>query len=295
MNYLYDGVNLLEEVDSGGNVLARYTQENHAYDGPLSEFRASTTSYYEQDGIGSVSSLSRSTGTLANTYTYDSYGKQTTSTGSLGNPLQYAAREFDPETGIYEYRARYYDQSAGRFLSEDPLRFAAGVNFYAYVHNDPSDLDDPTGLCDDKNCKLSINCGPTPRTLGFSHCSVTIQNGNTYSQYDAGASGWVGWSQLKFAPPGRGAPPGRDSFVKNVPVPCDCAQKAANDINSSNMIYSAPFQNSNTAAAMMAADCGVYPDSWPSGAWGAGHGPIGVTPPVNSNPWSPFNPWPPLQ
>src|SRR6185437_4841476 len=47
--------------------------------------------------------------------------------------------------------------SIGRFLSQDPLRFFSGTtNFYAYVHNEPTNLTDPFGLkaCKDatKNC-----------------------------------------------------------------------------------------------------------------------------------------------
>jgi RHS repeat-associated protein len=292
-NYLYDGITLTEEIDSAGNIIARYA-EGRSVDEPLAELRSGSTSFYEQDGLGSVASLSSGAGALTGTYTYDSFGNLTASTGSVTNPFRYTGREFDSETGIYEYRARYFDPTIGRFISEDPFRFAAGMNFFAFVHNNPVALDDPMGLCDKDNCQLSISCGATPNTEGFSHCTVTIQNGNTYTAYDGEPSGWWLWSQL-VVQHGKGLPPGNSSFVKNVPVPCDCAQNAANDINSSNMVYSAPFQNSNTAAAMMAADCGVYPNSWPSGAWGSGHGPIGVTPPVNSNPWSPFNPWPPMQ
>ena len=48
MNYLYDGANLLGEVDNSGNVLARYTQGANV-DEPLSALRASMTSYYEVD------------------------------------------------------------------------------------------------------------------------------------------------------------------------------------------------------------------------------------------------------
>jgi RHS repeat-associated protein len=44
------------------------------------------------------------------------------------------------------YRARYYDPSTGRFISEDRARFGGGFDFYAYVKNDPVDFIDPTGL-----------------------------------------------------------------------------------------------------------------------------------------------------
>jgi len=52
----------------------------------------------------------------------------------------------DPETGLYYYRARYYDTSAGRFLSEDLIQFGDGPNFYAYVTNSSPNFGDPTGL-----------------------------------------------------------------------------------------------------------------------------------------------------
>jgi RHS repeat-associated protein len=143
-NYLYDGFNLLEEVDGAGNVLARYTQ-GPSLDEPLSMLRGGTTSYYQVDAVGSVSSLSNGIGGLANTYSYDSLGKQTASTGTITNPFQYTGREFDSETSLYFYRARYYDQNLGRFISEDRLRFRAGNDFYAYVRNSPVNLRDPSG------------------------------------------------------------------------------------------------------------------------------------------------------
>jgi hypothetical protein len=43
-------------------------------------------------------------------------------------------------------RARYFDPATGTFLGEDPSGFNDGVNFYRYVHNDPIDNSDPTGL-----------------------------------------------------------------------------------------------------------------------------------------------------
>ena len=51
-----------------------------------------------------------------------------------------------PETGLYYYRARYYDPNVGRFSSEDPSVFEGGINFYTYVDNDPSNWFDPVGF-----------------------------------------------------------------------------------------------------------------------------------------------------
>jgi RHS repeat-associated protein len=51
------------------------------------------------------------------------------------------------ETGLYYYRARYYDQTVGKFLSEDPVGFEGGdINVYRYSFNDPANLEDPSGL-----------------------------------------------------------------------------------------------------------------------------------------------------
>jgi RHS repeat-associated protein len=142
--FAYDGDNLVETVNSSGGVVARYTLTQNI-DEPLAELRSGTTSYYEADGLGSITSLTSSAGAVANTYTYDSFGNLTASTGTLSNPFRYTAREFDVETNLYFNRARYYDPFTGRFLSEDPITFRGGVNFYSYVGGDPVDLVDPGG------------------------------------------------------------------------------------------------------------------------------------------------------
>jgi RHS repeat-associated protein len=144
--FAYDGDNLIETTNAAGAEVASYTQ-GPKIDDHLAMFRGTTTSYYEQDGLGSVTSLTNSSGAVAQTYTYDSYGNQTASSGSLTNFFRYTGRELDTETGLYFYRARYYDASSGRFLAEDPIHFAAGSNFYAYVTNQPVEFPDPSGLC----------------------------------------------------------------------------------------------------------------------------------------------------
>ena len=142
--YAYDGDNLVEETNSSGTAVARYS-DGLNIDEPLAMLRSSATSFYDADGLGTITSLANTAGSLAQTYTFDSFGKQTASSGSLTNPFQYTARENDPETGLYYYRARYYDPNTGRFLNEDPTGLRGGINLYGCVGNDPINKTDPGG------------------------------------------------------------------------------------------------------------------------------------------------------
>jgi RHS repeat-associated protein len=151
--YVYDGDNIIEELTgSTGTLGERYTY-GPGIDEPLVGQRQPLIFYYEADGLGSVTSLTTPTGTVAATYTYDSFGFMTNSTGSATNWFRYTARQFDSDTALYYYRARYYDPTTGRFISEDPIRFQGGTNFYRYLLNDPMDATDPWGL---KLCKTTL-------------------------------------------------------------------------------------------------------------------------------------------
>jgi RHS repeat-associated protein len=88
-------------------------------------------------------------GTITTSYSYGPYGATTTGGTASANPSAFTGRELDP-TGLYFYRARYYEPGTGRFLSEDPLGLAAGdPNPYRYLRNDPLNGTDPSGLCGD--------------------------------------------------------------------------------------------------------------------------------------------------
>jgi RHS repeat-associated protein len=145
-NYLYDGANSVEETDGAGSRLTGYVQEPRV-DGLLALQSGTTTTYHHGDALDTVTSLSGSTGALANTYIFDSLGVSTASTGGGANVLRFADGELDTETGLYHVRSRYYSAQLGRFISEDPLGFQGDdVNFYGYVRNQPIDYVDPFGL-----------------------------------------------------------------------------------------------------------------------------------------------------
>ena len=114
---------------------------------PFPSIRARNFYYYHGDGLGSVNELTDASGNVARTYRCDSFGKITAQTGTLDQPFAFTGREYDPETGLYYYRARYYDPKAGRFISKDPIGFGGGdVNLFRYVGNDPINWIDPYGL-----------------------------------------------------------------------------------------------------------------------------------------------------
>jgi RHS repeat-associated protein len=146
--YAYDGDNLVEETNASGAAVARYSQGLNI-DEPLAMLRSGTTSYYQEDGLGSVTSLTNSAGAAAQTYTYDSFGNLLAASGSLVNSFRYTGREFDTETNLYFYRARYYDPAAGRFLNEDPIGFRGGLDLYDFVLDNPMNMVDPFGLYPD--------------------------------------------------------------------------------------------------------------------------------------------------
>ena len=77
-------------------------------------------------------------------YEYDVFGAIRNETGTSDNTRKFTGKEFDADSNLYYYGARYYDPYIGRFTQRDPI--ADGVNWYAYVANNPLRFIDPTGL-----------------------------------------------------------------------------------------------------------------------------------------------------
>jgi RHS repeat-associated protein len=144
--YLYDQDNITVEFMTDGNGTAQtvYTHGPNT-DEPLALERNNQYAYYHTDGLGSIVSLTDGARNVLQTYAYDSFGGITPTT-AFRNTFTYTGREYDEETGLYFYRARYYDPKLGRFLNPDPIGFEGGdTNLYAYVGNNPVNRTDPQG------------------------------------------------------------------------------------------------------------------------------------------------------
>jgi RHS repeat-associated protein len=150
--YLWDDDALFAQLDTLGGFVTGYTyyQDIDNVATSLRHDRADSTYYYHQDYSRNVLALLARTGsgnTIENQYRYEPFGTtQGTSAASVPNPLQFAGREYDAETQLYYDRARYIDPTVGRFVSEDPIGLAGGMNLYAFVGNDPVNGWDPSGM-----------------------------------------------------------------------------------------------------------------------------------------------------
>jgi RHS repeat-associated protein len=142
--YVYDDNAILEERVTPGST-RRYVH-GPGIDRPLAVVENGQVSYFVADHLGSIRQVTNTAGNPTLTRNYDPWGNMGAGGVSTGG-YAFTGREWDPETALYYYRARYYDPKIGRFLSEDPIGIEGGDhNLYAYVGNDPVNFVDPWGL-----------------------------------------------------------------------------------------------------------------------------------------------------
>jgi RHS repeat-associated protein len=97
-----------------------------------------------EDALESTRFIGDSAGALESKFQYEPFG-QTSGTVSSTYPFTFTGRI--PVTGnIYNFRSRYYDSGAARFIAEDPVGISSGVNPYTYADNNPISNTDPLGL-----------------------------------------------------------------------------------------------------------------------------------------------------
>ncbi|USG64624.1 hypothetical protein NDK47_21140 [Brevibacillus ruminantium] len=155
--YVYLNGKVIEELDKNNQLQARNIWGNELL------FRKDTAAnkqgYYLYNGHGDVVKIVGEQGEELNRYEYDTWGNIVSKREGMSNPFAYSGEMFDSETGFYYLRARYYDPTVGRFISEDTYKGQVdnplSLNRYTYVSNNPLRYVDPSGH---KQCEGANNC-----------------------------------------------------------------------------------------------------------------------------------------
>src|SRR5690554_6847879 len=152
---------MLEAGDALGDVFAHFDKTfdldtPHLYGsgtsvicGPTQITQGFGAYWYHPDHLGSSSYITNLNGEISQHLEYLPFGETLVEEhlNSNNSPYKFNAKEFDSETGNYYYRARYYDPRTSIFLSVDPLAEKyPNWNPYHYVHQNPINLIDPTGM-----------------------------------------------------------------------------------------------------------------------------------------------------
>jgi RHS repeat-associated protein len=147
-HFTNDGDQLWAEYNQLGQVIARYLPGADIDELIARYLPGDDTSWYLSDRLGTIRDVANQFGSLINQIDYNSFGQILNQTdASAGDRFAFTGREYDEETGLYYYRARYYDPTLGRFISQDPIGFGGeDPNLYRYVGNNPVNATDPSGL-----------------------------------------------------------------------------------------------------------------------------------------------------
>ena len=142
--FSYDGADVVKDVRSDG-VTVEYGNGLGIDDKLWQKEGTSAAKFFTVDHLGTTRGLTDASGAMVNAFSYDAFGNSATSSVTR---YGFTGREADAETGLMYYRARFYDPAVGRFVSEDPIGLAGGINLYGYVKNNPLNSIDPMGLHD---------------------------------------------------------------------------------------------------------------------------------------------------
>ncbi|NOH49129.1 RHS repeat protein [Vibrio rotiferianus] len=150
--FFWEGERLIGEYFSGSFRWYFYQPETYI---PLALYEDGHVYFYQCDQVGKPEVLKDIDGRTVWQATYDTFGYAHIDIEEVVNPLRFQGQYFDCETQLHYNLARYYDPTLGRFIQQDPISIAGGVNHYQYAIN-PIQWIDPTGLlCDEGLKRLS--------------------------------------------------------------------------------------------------------------------------------------------
>lgn len=188
LQFLYDRSDIVSEI-RGGGIGTSYLRSLNV-DEAFVRQTATGNEQYHTDVLGNTLGLTDGTAASIASYSYEAFGK-TTVAGNSSNLFQYSGRENDGAS-LYFLRARYYNPSLHRFVSEDPMGFAAGdSNLYSYVGNNPTNNTDVFGLC-----KIEVKFNPLGP--GYYHAHIVTTDPGGFQIGFRGGPGGIGPSGGPF-------------------------------------------------------------------------------------------------
>ena len=177
--FAYDGINLIAEYNAS-NVLQRRYVHGPGTDQPIVWYQGSGTTYrrwLHADERGSIVSVSNASGAALIVNSYDECGISAAT--NIGR-FQYTGQTWLPEIWLYHYKARMYSPTLGRFMQTDPIGYADGMSWYAYVGNDPINFVDPLGLEAVDGGEVVV-AGPTCAEYSYQpRCNPDCRDGACY-------------------------------------------------------------------------------------------------------------------
>ena len=199
--YVYDNDNIiLERLIDGSTTTNAFFTHGAGVDEHLTNERDGEFSYYHADGLGSVVTLTDKNKRVMQSYEYDSFGRAKPFSTSFINSYTYTGREWEKESGLYYYRARYYDPMEGRFISKDQIGLKGGINLHNYVDSNPVNRIDPTGEAwngnvtgsfypQDNKCSVSTSFDFLNNNKCTKQCCK--EHDDCYAKYGCNASSWI--------------------------------------------------------------------------------------------------------
>jgi RHS repeat-associated protein len=161
--FLLNQENAWADTDEAGANITHYLLGNRTDEMLARYSRNRGVNWYLTDNVGTVGYMTDSLGVSIRDIRYDSFGRVLgQSEPGFVDRFLFTGREFDHQTGLYFYRARYYNPDLGRFLSTDPIGFSAlDFNLYRYGRNQPGSLTDPSGQISILSYVVSFTAGLT--------------------------------------------------------------------------------------------------------------------------------------